>query len=81
MTARWSNLKLFFTLQPGQQPSYEASFQSTWFFIAFIIVGALFTLNLIVGVLIDNFNTLRKKACNMHGIDITIADSILFTLV
>lgn len=50
-----------YTVQNYQQPAYEASFQSTWFFIAFIIVGSLFTLNLIVGVLIDNFNTLKKK--------------------
>lgn len=31
------------------------------FFIAFIVVGSFFVLNLFIGVIIDNFNTLKKK--------------------
>ena len=31
------------------------------FFVAFIIFGSFFTLNLFFGVIIDNFNTLKKK--------------------
>lgn len=31
------------------------------YFIGFIIFGAFFTLNLFIGVIIDNFNVLKKK--------------------
>lgn len=44
-----------------QQPYFEASLYSYLFFVAFIIFGAFFTLNLFIGVIIDNFNMLKKK--------------------
>ncbi|XP_052794035.1 sodium channel protein 1 brain-like isoform X3 [Mya arenaria] len=44
-----------------EQPSFENSLYSYLFFVAFIIFGAFFTLNLFIGVIIDNFNMLKKK--------------------
>ncbi|KAL4228300.1 hypothetical protein ACF0H5_013731 [Mactra antiquata] len=44
-----------------KQPRYENSLYMYLFFVAFIIFGAFFTLNLFIGVIIDNFNMLKKK--------------------
>ena len=43
------------------QPRRDASLSSYLFFVVFIIVGSFFVLNLFVGVIIENFNTLKKK--------------------
>ena len=43
------------------QPKFENNLVAYCFFVAFIIVGSFFVLNLFVGVIIDNFNTLKKK--------------------
>ncbi len=43
------------------QPKRESNMWNYLFFVAFIIFGSFFTLNLFVGVIIDNFNTLKKK--------------------
>lgn len=40
---------------------YENNLVAYSFFVAFIVVGSFFVLNLFVGVIIDNFNTLKKK--------------------
>ncbi|KAJ8304693.1 hypothetical protein KUTeg_018276 [Tegillarca granosa] len=44
-----------------QQPDFEASVASYLYFVCFIVFGAFFTLNLFIGVIIDNFNTLKKQ--------------------
>ena len=43
------------------QPKFENNLVAYCFFVAFIIVGSFFVLNLFLGVIIDNFNTLKKK--------------------
>ena len=43
------------------QPKREASMWNYLFFITFIFFGSFFTLNLFIGVIIDNFNTLKKQ--------------------
>lgn len=43
------------------QPKFEANLYAYLFFVVFVFFGSFFTLNLIVGVIIDNFNTLKKK--------------------
>ena len=43
------------------QPDFENSFIAYVFFLVFIFVGSFFTLNLLVGVIIDNFNRLKKE--------------------
>ncbi|XP_067825161.1 sodium channel protein type 4 subunit alpha-like isoform X1 [Heptranchias perlo] len=44
-----------------QQPSYEINLYMYIYFVIFIIFGAFFTLNLFIGVIIDNFNQQKKK--------------------
>uniref|UniRef100_UPI00398EC875 sodium channel protein type 4 subunit alpha B n=1 Tax=Pristiophorus japonicus TaxID=55135 RepID=UPI00398EC875 len=43
------------------QPSYEINLYMYIYFVIFIIFGAFFTLNLFIGVIIDNFNQQKKK--------------------
>uniref|UniRef100_A0A8C5BKR2 Sodium channel protein n=1 Tax=Gadus morhua TaxID=8049 RepID=A0A8C5BKR2_GADMO len=46
---------------PDEQPVYEINLKMYLFFVIFIIFGAFFTLNLFIGVIIDNFNQQKKK--------------------
>ncbi|XP_028307798.1 sodium channel, voltage gated, type VIII, alpha subunit a isoform X2 [Gouania willdenowi] len=43
------------------QPSYEVNIYMYIYFVVFIIFGSFFTLNLFIGVIIDNFNQQKKK--------------------
>ena len=43
------------------QPIRDNSFVYYGFFLIFIVFGSFFTLNLFIGVIIDNFNRLKKK--------------------
>uniref|UniRef100_A0A8C1R5R2 Sodium channel protein n=1 Tax=Cyprinus carpio TaxID=7962 RepID=A0A8C1R5R2_CYPCA len=43
------------------QPEYEVNLYMYLYFVIFIILGAFFTLNLFIGVIIDNFNQQKKK--------------------
>uniref|UniRef100_A0A4W3HRE9 Sodium channel protein n=1 Tax=Callorhinchus milii TaxID=7868 RepID=A0A4W3HRE9_CALMI len=43
------------------QPKYEANQYMYFYFVIFIIFGSFFTLNLFIGVIIDNFNQQKKK--------------------
>ncbi|XP_063156582.1 sodium channel protein type 4 subunit alpha isoform X1 [Candoia aspera] len=44
-----------------EQPQYEVNMYMYIYFVIFIIFGAFFTLNLFIGVIIDNFNQQKKK--------------------
>ncbi|XP_073078771.1 sodium channel protein type 11 subunit alpha isoform X4 [Manis javanica] len=44
-----------------QQPKFEENPLKYLFFVVFIIFGSFFTLNLFIGVIIDNFNQQQKK--------------------
>uniref|UniRef100_A0A8D0CIC6 Sodium channel protein n=1 Tax=Scleropages formosus TaxID=113540 RepID=A0A8D0CIC6_SCLFO len=44
-----------------QQPGYEENVYMYLYFVAFIIFGSFFTLNLFIGVIIDNFNQQKRK--------------------
>ncbi|XP_077303682.1 sodium channel protein type 2 subunit alpha-like isoform X1 [Lithobates pipiens] len=44
-----------------QQPNYEDNLYMYIYFVIFIIFGSFFTLNLFIGVIIDNFNQQKKK--------------------
>jgi hypothetical protein len=48
-------------LQVGQQPEPEAREWMYLYFVFFIVFGSFFTLNLFIGVIIDNFNMQKKK--------------------
>uniref|UniRef100_A0A4W5M9Y5 Sodium channel protein n=1 Tax=Hucho hucho TaxID=62062 RepID=A0A4W5M9Y5_9TELE len=43
------------------QPQYEENLYMYLYFVIFIIFGSFFTLNLFIGVIIDNFNQQKKK--------------------
>ena len=44
-----------------KQPYREANLHAYIYFVIFIVCGSFFTLNLFIGVIIDNFNALKKK--------------------
>ncbi|XP_031808318.1 sodium channel protein type 11 subunit alpha isoform X2 [Sarcophilus harrisii] len=45
----------------GKQPVFETNIYAYLYFVGFIIFGSFFTLNLFIGVIIDNFNQQQKK--------------------
>ncbi|CAG0897066.1 unnamed protein product [Darwinula stevensoni] len=45
----------------NMQPSREANIYMYLYFVFFIVLGSFFTLNLFIGVIIDNFNEQKKK--------------------
>ncbi|KXJ05965.1 Sodium channel protein 1 brain [Exaiptasia diaphana] len=57
------------------QPSDESNFSGYTYFVIFIIIGAFFVLNLFVGVIIDNFNTLKRKYDELSGMGMLLTDS------
>ena len=46
----------------NKQPNYEASNHNYLYFFVFIVFGAFFSLNLFIGVIIDNFNQQKVKS-------------------
>jgi len=48
-------------LQIGVQPKREIRVFMYLYFVFFIIFGSFFTLNLFIGVIIENFNMQKKK--------------------
>lgn len=46
------------------QPQREANLYAYIYFVIFIVCGSFFTLNLFIGVIIDNFNMLKKRVCH-----------------
>lgn len=53
--------RCFSFLQKDDQPDMESNLYMYLYFVVFIIFGSFFTLNLFVGVIIDNFNQQKKK--------------------
>ena len=49
--------------QIGVQPEYEHNVYILIYFVFFIIFGSFFTLNLFIGVVIDNFNQQKRIVC------------------
>lgn len=45
----------------GKQPKRNEQIWTIAFFIIFMIIGSQFIINLFVGVVIDNFNTIKEK--------------------
>ncbi|CAM1295429.1 Uncharacterised protein r2_g457 [Pycnogonum litorale] len=45
----------------NEQPERESNLAAYVYFVVFIICGSFFTLNLFIGVIIDNFNMLKKR--------------------
>ena len=61
-----------------QQPEWEASIYNYFYFVIFIVCGSFFTLNLFIGVIIDNFNMLKKKASWLFGLFFCLSDALSF---
>nr|XP_023423444.1 LOW QUALITY PROTEIN: sodium channel protein type 8 subunit alpha [Cavia porcellus] len=57
--------------KPDEQPKYEDNIYMYIYFVIFIIFGSFFTLNLFIGVIIDNFNQQKK---NFGGQDIFMTE-------
>uniref|UniRef100_A0A8C2JLZ2 Sodium channel protein n=1 Tax=Cyprinus carpio TaxID=7962 RepID=A0A8C2JLZ2_CYPCA len=55
----------------SQQPDKESNLYMYLYFVIFIIFGSFFTLNLFIGVIIDNFNQQKKK---IRGQDIFMTE-------
>lgn len=53
--------KAFVLFQLDKQPIRETNIYMYLYFVFFIIFGSFFTLNLFIGVIIDNFNEQKKK--------------------
>lgn len=51
-----------------EQPAFEANLYAYIYFVIFIVCGSFFTLNLFIGVIIDNFNMLKKRVSLMSFI-------------
>ncbi|NWZ87755.1 SCN8A protein, partial [Poecile atricapillus] len=56
-----------------EQPKYEDNIYMYIYFVIFIIFGSFFTLNLFIGVIIDNFNQQKKKISDL-GQDIFMTE-------
>uniref|UniRef100_A0A096LZA3 Sodium channel protein n=1 Tax=Poecilia formosa TaxID=48698 RepID=A0A096LZA3_POEFO len=56
------------------QPMYEDNLYMYMYFVCFIIFGSFFTLNLFIGVIIDNFNQQKAKAVYLGGTDIFMTE-------
>ena len=63
------------------QPKFEAQFAAFFFFVAFIVVGAFFVLNLFVGVIIDNFNTMHQELAQGKHLFLTPAQRRFLEMV
>lgn len=51
----------FSLIQVEEQPIKEVNLYMYLYFVIFIIFGSFFTLNLFIGVIIDNFNQQKRK--------------------
>ena len=58
---RFDGCVLVVLFQVEDQPEYEVNLYMYLYFVIFIIFGSFFTLNLFIGVIIDNFNQQKKK--------------------
>lgn len=56
-----SLITYYFHFQLNKQPIRETNIYMYLYFVFFIIFGSFFTLNLFIGVIIDNFNEQKKK--------------------
>lgn len=73
----WKNSHVFsFSSQVEEQPIKEINLYMYLYFVIFIIFGSFFTLNLFIGVIIDNFNQQKRKI----GADALLIELKIFTV-
>jgi Ion transport protein len=65
----FNNVSIHFDLQEGQQPLVKGEQKAFFYlyFVLFIVFGSFFTLNLFIGVIIEQFN-MQKKKISFHSI-------------
>lgn len=71
--------QISFSPQVEDQPKYEDNIYMYIYFVIFIIFGSFFTLNLFIGVIIDNFNQ-QKKKISLHFFCLHFACCMFFTV-
>lgn len=54
-------INTFISVKVEEQPIKEVNLYMYLYFVIFIIFGSFFTLNLFIGVIIDNFNQQKRK--------------------
>lgn len=62
------------------QPKWEENLYMYLYFVVFIIFGGFFTLNLFVGVIIDNFNQQKKKMSGVGRWGVVTGDGSAMTV-
>ncbi|KAL0593481.1 Sodium channel protein type 10 subunit alpha [Plecturocebus cupreus] len=63
----------------NMQPKWEDNVYMYLYFVIFIIFGGFFTLNLFVGVIIDNFNQQKKKISEAQGFLVSAVVGLTYT--
>lgn len=58
----------YLLFQVEEQPVREINLYMYLYFVVFIIFGSFFTLNLFIGVIIDNFNQQKRKMSLKSGL-------------
>ncbi|XP_015766470.1 PREDICTED: sodium channel protein type 5 subunit alpha-like [Acropora digitifera] len=58
-----------------EQPDDESNLGAYVFFVIFIVLGSFFVLNLFVGVIIDNFNSLKRKYDELSCMGMLLTDA------
>lgn len=66
-----------FSMQVESQPEYESNLYMYIYFVIFIIFGSFFTLNLFIGVIIDNFNQQKAKISVCNGSSSSVATLLI----
>ena len=57
-----NKMRIYFVgFQVDKQPERDKNHMSHLYFVVFVLFGSFFVLNLFVGVIIDNFNRLKKE--------------------
>ena len=49
------------TVDIDMQPKPDANYYTVFFFLLYMIIGSQFSVNLFVGIVIDNFNNIKEK--------------------
>ncbi|PFX17439.1 Sodium channel protein type 4 subunit alpha B [Stylophora pistillata] len=58
-----------------EQPADESYLGAYFYFVIFIVMGAFFVLNLFVGVIIDNFNSLKRRYDELSYMGMLLTDA------
>lgn len=63
-----------------EQPIREINIYMYLYFVVFIIFGSFFTLNLFIGVIIDNFNQQKRKISIYTSVELVYNDDSMIMI-